>query len=78
MGRYFFHLFNDLDAPDLEGRELPDDATARDVAIWEAREMIAATVRKGGLNLSHRIDVADKYGRLLFTVRYGDAIKIIE
>jgi hypothetical protein len=77
MGRYFFHLFNDIDAPDLEGRDLPNDAAAHAVAIAEAREMIAESVRKGILNLSHRIDVEDRFRQLVVTVRYGDAIELI-
>jgi hypothetical protein len=77
MGRYFFHLFNDLDVPDLEGRELPDDDAAREVAVTEAREMIAESVRKGALNLSHRIDVENRFRQLVATVHYGDAIRLI-
>jgi hypothetical protein len=77
MGRYFFHLFNDLDVPDLEGRDLPDDDAAREVAICEAREMIAESVRKGSVNLSHRIDVENRFRQPVATIRYGDAIKLI-
>jgi hypothetical protein len=78
MGRYFFHLFNDLDVPDLEGRELPDDAAARAAAIAEAREMVAESVRKGSLNLSHRIEVENRFRQPVLTVRYGDAVKVIQ
>ena len=78
MGRYFFHLFNDLDVPDLEGRELPDDDAAREVAIAEAREMICESVRKGSLNLSHRIDVENRFRQLVCTIRYSDAITLTE
>ena len=78
MGRYFFHLFNDLDVPDLEGRELPDDDAARAAAIAEAREMITESVRKGVVNLSHRIDVENRFRQPVITVRYGDAITLIE
>jgi hypothetical protein len=78
MGRYFFHLFNDLDVPDLEGRELPDDDAAHEVAIAEVREMIAASVRKGSLTLSHRIDVENRFRQPVCTVHYRDAIKLIQ
>jgi hypothetical protein len=78
MGRYFFHLFNDLDVPDLEGRDLPDDAAARTVAIAEAREMMAADVRKGRLDLSHRIDVENRFRQPVVTIRYRDAIELIQ
>jgi hypothetical protein len=77
MGRYYFHLFNDLDVADLEGRELPDDAAAHRVAIIEAREMIAESVRRGRLNLSHRIDVENRFGQPVCSVRFGEAIELI-
>lgn len=35
--RYYFHLLNDLDAPDEEGKELPDLAAAREQARYNAR-----------------------------------------
>jgi hypothetical protein len=78
MARYFFHLFNHVDAPDLEGRELPDDAAARDTAIADARALAAEDVRAGRLNLSHRIDVEDRFRQLVCTVRYRDAISVSE
>ncbi len=76
MGRYYFHLFNDLDVPDLEGRELPDDAAARAVALDEAREMMADSVRKGVVNLSHRIDVENRFRQPVCSIFYRDAVKI--
>ena len=76
MARYFFHLFNNVDAPDLEGRELPDDAAARDAAVADARGLAAIDVGQGRLNLSHRIDVEDRFRQLVCTVRYGDAIEV--
>jgi hypothetical protein len=75
--RYFFHLRNDLDVPDLEGQELPDLGSARAQAVAYAVDMAAASVlehRK--VNLRHRIDVEDEAGQVLDTVNFGDVIAI--
>jgi hypothetical protein len=77
MPRYFFHLRNDLDVPDPEGKELPDLDAARAQALAFAVDMAAASVlehRK--LNLQHRIDVEDETGAILLTVTFGDAITL--
>ncbi len=76
MPRFFFNLHNDLDAPDPEGRELPDLAAARDAAIREARELAAETVMQGRLDLGHFIEVADAAGAPLFRVRFGEAVTV--
>jgi hypothetical protein len=76
MPRFFFHLHNDLDTPDPEGRELPDGAAARDTAVREARELAAATVTQGRLDLGHFIEVADETGAPQFRVTFGDAVAV--
>ena len=38
--------------------------------------MMSETIRKGYVNLSHRIDVEDVLRQPLFTVRFGDAIEV--
>ena len=49
MPRYFFHLHNDLDVRDEEGRELPDIESALRAAGEDARTMAAESVRMGTL-----------------------------
>lgn len=78
MRRYFFNLYNDVDAIDEEGTELPDLAAAMEHAIEECREMICASVREGHLNLDHRIEVTDEDGTRLLTVPFRDAVAIAE
>jgi len=75
--RYYFHLYNDIDAPDQEGHEFPDIATAWTYAQKQARAMIAATVTETWcLVLSHRIDIADGDGAVVRSVTFGDAVTI--
>lgn len=74
--RYFFHLHNDVDCRDDEGRELIDSEAAKAAAIDEAREMASESVRKGHLDLSHYIAVDDEAGTLLFKTTFGEAVKV--
>jgi hypothetical protein len=41
MPRYFFHVFDGKDLPDLEGTELPDDAAAKVEAIIATGSMLS-------------------------------------
>ncbi|HWH18879.1 MAG TPA: hypothetical protein VNT77_11220 [Allosphingosinicella sp.] len=77
MPRFFFHLRNDIDAPDEEGTELPDLEAARAHATAEARNMISVSVLETGrINLHHRIDVGDETGQVVATVEFGNAVRI--
>lgn len=78
MPRYYFHLHNDIDAPDSEGAELPDLAAARERAVKYAVDMTAASVLEHRqIDLHHRIDVADDTGGILCTVHFGDVVKVL-
>jgi hypothetical protein len=74
--RYFFHLFNDVDTPDEEGRELPDAESARIAAQEDARTMAAESVRAGHLDVSHSVEVTDESGQHLFSVTFGEVVEI--
>jgi hypothetical protein len=75
--RYHFHLYDDMDVPDDEGREFPNLEAARDRASFEARALFAAMAEdQGRVVLAHRIDVEDEQGLTLATVRFGDVVKI--
>ena len=78
MPHFYFHLHNDLEALDPEGRDLPDLAAARDAATRAVRELAAETVAEGRLNLGHFVEVADGAGEPLFRVAFGDVITITE
>lgn len=74
---YFFHLYNDMDVPDEEGKELPDLRAAREWALSQARGLVGELTKQDGrIVLHHRIDIADKDGRVLDSVRFGDAVDV--
>lgn len=77
MPRYYFHLFNDVDAPDNEGLDLLDLVEARRHAGNQARFTAGETVKlKGTIDLRHRIDIEDQQGNVLDTVRFGDVVAV--
>lgn len=77
MPRFYFHLHNDIDARDDEGVELADLEAARVHAVRLARFTFAETAKdKGRVVLHHRIDIEDSDGKVLDTVRFGDAIQV--
>lgn len=77
MPRYFFHLHNDIDAPDLEGAELPDLDTVRLRATSYAVDMAAVSIREHRkFNPSHHIQVTDQFGDTILIVKFGDVVKI--
>ena len=61
---------------DEEGMELPDLATARQYAIFNARSIAAENVSKGRLDLSHHIEIADDRGQAVATVSFADVVKL--
>jgi hypothetical protein len=76
MPTYYFHLYNDEVTTDYEGKDLPDAEAAQVVARANAQAIACAEVMEGHLNLSHRIDVANKAGRVLGTVRFADIVTV--
>ena len=75
--RFYFHLYDDVDAPDPEGVELPDLEAARKYALRNARFTAGETIKETGrLVPDHRIDVEDEQGNVLTTVRFADVVKI--
>ena len=76
---YYFHVRNDIVADDSEGAELLDEAAAREYAREAARDLVCASIHEhGGVNLEHRIDVADESGNILFAVTFREAFTITE
>ena len=61
MPRYYFNIRNDADVDDPEGKELPDEAAAREHALESARDLVCAHIHEhAGVNLDHRIEVTDE------------------
>jgi hypothetical protein len=77
MPRYFFDLYNHATVLDDAGVELPDDEAMRANALREVREMLAASIECGEIDLNHRIEVRDEAGGVIHTVHFGDAVRVV-
>ena len=79
MPRYFFHIFNDVDAIDQDGMELTDLASAKRQAIRGGRSMMADHLIAGRpIKLFHRIEIADEGGKTLAVIPFRELITIEE
>ena len=79
MPRYYLHICNGSGfVEDEEGQELADDEAARAQAIASARDIMAAEMRTGELDLSSFIEIEDERRSLLFTITFAEAVKIRE
>ena len=77
MPRYYFDLYDDFDAADPEGRELPDLETAVAYAVKEARNMMHASISETGrIDLCHRIEVRNEAGAIAHVLHFEDAIAV--
>jgi hypothetical protein len=78
MPRFFLHISNGVDGfvEDPEGQELQDEAAARRAAIVGARDMMAADLLTGELDLGSFIEVEDENRQWLFTLTFADAVMV--
>ena len=77
MPRYFFHVRDDMDIPDIEGADMRDIGAARLHAVEAARQLMCETLKDDGrITLHHRIDIEDEGHRVVETVEFGDALRI--
>lgn len=77
MPRFFFHIVDGAGvAADEDGLDLRDLAAARDVALEGARDILAAEVKSGKIDLSWRIDVVDQGGAVVLTLPFSDAVLV--
>lgn len=77
MPRFYFHLHNDLETTDTEGRELPSSDAALRHAEREARVMASeAVLSRGHIVLSHSIEVTGDDGERVAQVRFGDVVTV--
>ena len=76
MPRYHFHLYNDEETQDVEGRLFPDLAAAHADAIRCARSIMGSELTsKGEITLSHWIELETEEGDM-HVVTFGDAVTI--
>jgi hypothetical protein len=76
MPRFFFNVHDEATTIDEVGLELPDLAAAHQAAIEEARAVISEEVRRGRIDLSHRIEVEDEARRPVLLLPFSAAVEI--
>jgi hypothetical protein len=74
---YFFHLFtDDATVLDEEGGECADALAVAGRALLCARDLLAADVLNGVLDLNQRIDVVDHEGSTVHSLSFKDAVAV--
>jgi hypothetical protein len=73
MPRYFFHVADGRDIPDLEGTVLPSPAEARSEAIRTAGEIIKSEGAEFWDGTEWQMTVKDEAGASMFTLRFSAA-----
>lgn len=74
MPRYYLHVRDGVDEMlDPDGSDLPDLDAARESALAGARELLAADMTQGILDLRYRIDIENTAGEIVDTLRFADA-----
>ncbi len=77
MPRFYFHLYNDVEAQDEEGQQFADLDAARRYAQKLVRFEAAEAVKASSHFVQHHhIDIADEQGKILDTVRFGEVVKV--
>jgi hypothetical protein len=69
--RFFFHLRDGENLPDLEGTDLPDAAAARVEAIRLSGAMLKDQASSGWDGTEWRLTVVDETGTAIFLLRYS-------
>ena len=75
MPLFRFHIYNDVETIDNEGKDFPDLSAARLHAIKGARDLMCAGVKKGEINLSDWIEIEDENAEVTL-VSFQDALDI--
>lgn len=77
MAVYHLHLSNGAGyAEDQEGQDLPDLESARAQAIDGIRSVISEEARRGMIDLTGLIEIADPDGNILLIVPFKEAISL--
>jgi hypothetical protein len=77
MPRFYLHLCNGQGfIEDEEGSLHPDLPAAQQAAIDGLRDALAGDICNGEINLTAFIDIEDERHQHLFTIHFGDAVKV--
>lgn len=78
MPHYRLNLYNAHgDLPDPEGAHYTDLAEARRAAIDGIRSLLGEEVIEGEMNLKGHLDIVADDGKIVETIPFGDALKIV-
>jgi hypothetical protein len=70
MPRYFFHVYDDVPIPDLEGTECPDIYVAQSEAVRMSGEIMRDLGANFWTGSEWRLEVTDAIQRVLFIIRF--------
>ena len=77
MPLFYFHVCNGTGfVEDEEGTDLADLAAAGEFAVRCARDIMAADVQRGALDLSSFIEIVDVDHRLVRTLGFDQAVDL--
>lgn len=78
MAIYFLHLRDHIDEiRDLDGTDYRDFNALKHAVITAARDVMSADIRNGIVDLRYRIDAEDDAGRMVYTLPFSAAVRII-
>jgi hypothetical protein len=78
VSRYFLHLRDGSDELlDPDGSEFADLEALRAGVLFTVRDIMAADIRNGVLDLRFRIDAQDESGELVHSMAFKHALNII-
>ncbi len=78
MPRLYFNLFEGVRiVPDEEGKEVPDIATARDIAVNAIRSIVADDANQGVVDLRGRIEICNEEKEVLAVLRFSEAVELL-
>ncbi|HWU74292.1 MAG TPA: hypothetical protein VN137_12475 [Sphingomonas sp.] len=76
--RYYFHLRDGAERLlDPQGSDIEDPAQLERMALKEARAVISQEALEGEINLQQRIEIEDETGRLVHSLSFADAVRIV-
>lgn len=74
MLRYYLHVRDGVDEMlDPDGSDLPNLDAARTSALAGSRDLLAADMKTGVLDLCYRMDIENEAGEIIDTVHFADA-----
>lgn len=78
VARCYFHLKNgDERLLDPEGQQIENPGRIAEIALKEVRSIISQDALRGEIDLDQRPEVEDESGKLVYSLPFADAVRII-